>query len=58
MKARSGDATIVVVGLAVLVLLTPVRRLLASPGMPLWLLFAAWSVIIVGAAWANRERPD
>ncbi|MDB4942831.1 MAG: hypothetical protein JWP97_2365 [Labilithrix sp.] len=48
------DATVIVAGIAMLLLLTPLRRLLGAPGMPFWTLFAVWSLVVAGAFWANR----
>lgn len=48
------DATVLVAGVAVLVLLTPLRRLLGAPGMPFWSLFVVWALVVAGAFWANR----
>ena len=53
---RPADSTLVVAGLATLPLLTPLRRLLASPGMPFWGLFVVWAGIVAAAAWVNRAR--
>ena len=52
------QATVVVAGIAALVLLTPLRRLMCAPGMPFWTLFAVWALIVVSALWASTRRHE
>ena len=55
MRRSGSEATVVVAGLAALVFLTPIRRLLTTPGMPFWTLFAAWALVVAAAGWVNRR---
>lgn len=54
-RRPGAESTALVAGLAALVFLTPVRRVLTAPGMPFWTLFAVWGVVVAAAAWVSRK---
>lgn len=54
-RSPGAEKTAIVAGLAAVVFLTPVRRVLTTPGMPLWGLFLVWAIIVTAAGWVNRR---
>lgn len=54
-RRPGAEMTAIVAGIAAVVFLTPVRRVLTAPGMPLWGLFLVWAIIVTAAGWVNRK---